>query len=473
MIIKKVLLAVFFLNLFLPAQVSNDNLKIKLDSLTSASFFDTASVSIDVFDLTANNILYQKNNKLLMHPASNMKVLTTSAALLFLEKDFAFETSLYYDGFIIDSTLYGNIYFIGGCDPDFTSADLRVLVSSIKDLGLNRIQGNIYGDVSMLDSLFWGDGWMWNDDPSTDFPYLTPLTINDNAVKVHVFSAGANGKPKVNVEPVTSFFKIENLAKTVNDARTSLEITRDFVHRKNDIIVKGSINQSDSIYSDEINVVYPDKYFLTLAKEEIEKLGIAFVGTTDISPLPEEAKHLFTFKRKFTDVITNLNKQSDNLSAEMTLRALAFKFYGKPATAENGVRLVDSLIAIAGMNPRNYRIVDGSGVSHYNLVSTELLNAVLKYFYLHQPELYKTLSQSFPLAGVDGTLKRRMKNTLAENNLRAKTGTISGVSSLSGYVTTKSKHQLSFSLMIQNHVRKTYRAVYFLDKICSLLAELE
>jgi D-alanyl-D-alanine carboxypeptidase/D-alanyl-D-alanine-endopeptidase (penicillin-binding protein 4) len=125
------------------------------------------------------------------------------------------------------------------------------------------------------------------------------------------------------------------------------------------------------------------------------------------------------------------------------------------------------------MNPRNYRIVDGSGVSHYNLVSTELLNAVLKYFYLHQTELYKTLSQSFPLAGVDGTLKRRMKNTLAENNVRAKTGTISGVSSLSGYVTTKSKHQLSFSLMIQNHVRKTYRAVYFLDKICSLLAELE
>ena len=271
----------------------------------------------------------------------------------------------------------------------------------------------------------------------------------------------------------TNFFKIENVAKTVTGSQSSVEITRDFVHRKNDIIVKGTINQSDSIYTDEINVVYPEKYFLTLAKEEIEKLGISFVGTTDISPLPEDAQRLFTFKRKFTDVITNLNKQSDNLSAEMTLRALAFKFYGKPATAENGVHLIDSLITIAGLNPRNYRIVDGSGVSHYNLVSTELLNAVLKYFYRHQPELYKTLSQSFPLAGVDGTLKRRMKNTLAENNLRAKTGTISGVSALSGYVTTKSNHQLSFSILIQNHVRKTYRAVYFLDQICTLLSELD
>ncbi|MFA6978075.1 MAG: D-alanyl-D-alanine carboxypeptidase/D-alanyl-D-alanine-endopeptidase [Ignavibacteriaceae bacterium] len=471
--INKIVFAVFFLNLFLSAQVTTDNLKTKLDSLTSSPFFDTAAVSIDVFDLTTNNTLYQKNNKLLLHPASNMKVLTTATALFFLGKDFAFETSLYYDGIIIDSTLYGNLYFVGGCDPDFTSADLRVLVSSIKDLGLNRIQGNIYGDVSMLDSLFWGDGWMWNDDPSTDFPYLTPLTINDNAVKVHVFSTEINSIPKITVEPVTSFFKIENLAKTVNDARTSLEITRDFVHRKNDIIVKGSINQSDSIHSDEINVVYPETYFLTLAKEEIEKLGISFVGTTDISPLPEVAKHLFTFKRKFADVIINLNKQSDNLSAEMTLRALAFNFYGKPATAENGISLIDSLITIVGMNPHNYRIVDGSGVSHYNLVSTELLNAVLKYFYLNQPELYETLAQSFPLAGVDGTLKRRMINTPAENNLRAKTGTISGVSVLSGYVTTKGNHQLSFSMMIQNHVRKTYRAVYFLDQICALLAELD
>ncbi len=470
---NKIFFTLFFLNLILSAQVTTENLKTKLDSLTTSSFFDTAAVSIDVFDLTADKIIYQKNNKLLLHPASNMKALTTATALYFLGKDFSFETSLYYDGIIVDSSLYGNLYFVGGCDPDFTTQDLQIMVSSIKELGINRIQGNIYGDVSMLDSLFWGDGWMWNDDPSTDFPYLTPLTINDNAVKVHVFSTEVNDKPKVCVEPVTSFFKINNLAKTANDARTSLEITRDFVHRKNDIIVKGSINQSDSIFSDEINVVYPDKYFLTLAKEEIEKSGIAVIGNIEISVLPKEAEHLFTFKRRFADVITNLNKQSDNLSAEMTLRALAFKSYGKPATAENGVRLVDSLIAIAGMNPRNYRIVDGSGVSHYNLVSTELLNAVLKYFYLHQPELYKTLSQSFPLAGVDGTLKRRMRGTLAENNVRAKTGTISGVSSLSGYVTTKSKHQLSFSLMIQNHVRKTYRAVYFLDKICSLLAELE
>ena len=470
---QKILSAVILFTLVLYTQTTQKNITLKLDSLTSASFFDTAAISVDIFDLTANRKLYQKNNTMLMHPASNMKILTSAAGLLFLGQDFSFETSLYYDGFISDSTLFGNLFFVGGCDPDFTSADLQVLVSSVKNLGVNHVEGNIYGDVSMLDSLFWGNGWMWDDDPSTDFPYLTPLTINDNAVKVLVQPTENGSAPKVLLEPATNYLEIENLAMTNTAGRTSLEITRDFVNRKNNIIVKGDINRSDHDFKYEINIFNPEKYFLSLAKEELERNGIGFIGSINTLRLPGNAKHLFTIRRKFTDVIANLNKQSDNLSAEMTLRALAYKFYGKPATPMNGILLVDSLITIAGMVPDNYRIVDGSGVSHYNLVSTELLNAVLIYLYLQQPELYKTLSLSFPLAGVDGTLRRRMRGTLAENNVRAKTGTISGVSALSGYVTTKNNHQLSFSMMIQNHVRKTSRAIYFLDSICALLSELE
>ena len=470
---KITLLNVCLLTLVLHSQTNIQNISSKLDRLTSDAFFDTASISIDIFDLTENHTVYQKNNKLLLHPASNMKVLTTAAGLFFLDKDFAFKTSLYYDGEIINSTLKGNIFFVGGCDPDFTSADLQLMVSSLKDLGINRIDGNIYGDVSMLDSLYWGNGWMWDDDPSTDFPYFTPLTINDNAVKVHVQPKNVGDKADVVLEPGTLFCGIDNQSRTESFGRTSLEITRDFIHHQNTVIVKGTINKNDFQHSYEINVAYPEKYFLTLAKEELGKLGISISGNLIVSPLPDSTKHLFTFERKFTDVINNLNKQSDNLSAEMTLRALAFQFYGIPATAENGIQLIDSLIGIAGMDPVNYRIVDGSGVSHYNLVSTELLNSVLKYIYLNKPELYEILSKSFPLAGVDGTLKRRMKNTAAENNVRAKTGTLSGISTLAGFVTTKNNHQLSFSLMIQNHVKKTYRAVYFLDAICTLLAEME
>jgi len=470
---EKICFALLLLTISLSAQTSKENLTTKIDSLTSVAFFDTAAISVDVFDLTTQEQLYQKKNKLLLRPASNMKILTTASALYFLGEQYPFQTLLYYDGFIIDSTLYGNLYFKGGCDPDFTTKDLSELISHINKLGLKQIFGNIYGDVSMLDSLFWGNGWMWDDDPSTDFPYFTPLVINDNAVKVLVTPGEINKAASIQLVPATAYCAIQNETVTVNDGRTNLEITRDFIHRKNDVIVKGTINANRGTYSDEINVFNPALYFLSLAKENLERTGIECVGNIDTMSVPGDAKIIGVVERKFSEVIGPLNKQSDNLSAEMTLRALSNAFYGKPATAKNGIILVDSLITLVGKNPSDYRIVDGSGVSHYNLVSTELLDAVLKYFYLQKPNLYEILSNSFPIAGVDGTLRNRMKGTLAENNVHAKTGTISGVSSLSGYVKSKNNHMLSFSIMVQNHVRKTYRATYYIDNICEVLAGYE
>ncbi len=115
-----------------------------------------------------------------------MKMLTTAAGLVFLGPKYNFTTSLYYTGFIADSILYGDLYAVGGLDPDFTTKDLDSMVVLLKNLGVKEILGNIYGDVSMCDSLFWGNGWMWDDDPSTDAPYMTALNINTNAIQVKV-----------------------------------------------------------------------------------------------------------------------------------------------------------------------------------------------------------------------------------------------------------------------------------------------
>jgi len=157
----------------------------------------------------------------------------------------------------------------------------------------------------------------------------------------------------------------------------------------------------------------------------------------------------------------------------MTLLALAEKYFGKPANAKNGISVIEKMIELIGLSPSDYRIVDGSGVSHYNVVTTELLSTLLKYFYNKRPELYEILYNSFPIAGIDGTLENRMRNTLAENNVHAKTGTITGVSTLSGYVTTKIKHTLAFSIMIQNYVGSSSKAKEFQDQICKILAELK
>jgi D-alanyl-D-alanine carboxypeptidase/D-alanyl-D-alanine-endopeptidase (penicillin-binding protein 4) len=167
----------------------------------------------------------------------------------------------------------------------------------------------------------------------------------------------------------------------------------------------------------------------------------------------------------------NLNKTSDNLSTEMTLRALAEKYFEKPVSVMNGIKMIDSLIILCGLNPKDYRLVDGSGVSHYNLVSAELLLSVLKHFYYNEKDLFESLYESFPNAGIDGSLAGRMKRTLAENNVHAKTGTLSGVSSLSGYVKNKKGNMIAFSILVQNYVGSSKQARDFIDKVCEIIAE--
>ena len=467
-------LAIFISNVF--PQDNVQNLKSRIDSVYTDQFFESTSMGIDVYDLTAKKELYKKNEKLLFRPASNMKILTTSAGLVFLGPSYNFETSLYYTGEIINGTLYGDLFIEGGCDPDFSTNDLDSLVSVVKSFGIHEITGNLFGDVSMKDSLFWGNGWMWNDDPSTDAPYLTALDINANSIGAIVKASKLGQKALITLVPPSSFFKIENFMLTVPaDSPNTYTLDRDWIHRKNTLIFKGNINEKivpDSLQDTlKVNVYNPAKYFLSLMKEHLEDCGISVDGEIYFSKIPNYAIKLFNIDRPFGNVITHLNKVSYNLGAEMTLYAIAAKYFGTPATADNGIKMVDSLITLAGMIPSDYRLVDGSGVSHYNLITSQLILAVLKYMYYDKPDLFTILYNSFPVAGVDGTLDKRMIKTPAQNNVHAKTGTLSGVCSLSGYVTAKNGHLIAFSMLVQNYVGSSKIGRDFQDRLCNILAE--
>ena len=464
----------FLFVLFIPGVIipqGKTALKTDIDLLLRDNFFNSATAAIDIYDLTANEIIYRKNEKLLLRPASNLKLVTSAAALVFLEPDYKFITSVYYTGEIKDSICFGDIYFVGGCDPDFTLPDLEFVVNEIKLFGIKEIKGNIYGDVTMLDSLFWGTGWMWDDELSSDFPYFTPLIINDACVKIEYSPANIGDKVNVNIIPSSNFFNITNTSKTILTDSSDFRIRRDWVNRSNNIFVSGNLFYQNIVDTITTNIVYPELFFLNLAEQSIKNSGIVFNGQLEILPLPENSKKIFYFERKFKDVINNLNKESDNLSAEMTLRAIAYKYFGKPTTAENGIKLIDSLLTEIGLTKSDYRIVDGSGVSHYNLISAELLTQLLKHIYREYPDLFKMLYNSLPIAGVDGTLKNRMKSGFAFNNVRAKTGTLSGVSSLSGYLTTKNNHEIAFSILVQNFKGSSKAARIFQEKICELLSE--
>jgi len=462
--IKKI--ALIFVTLF--TLTFPQSLTSQLDKLLSNKFFDTCLVSIQVDNLTDNQTLYKKNEKMLLRPASNMKIITSSAGLLFLGLDYEFKTDLYRDGYVSNDTLYGNIYVVGGCDPDFKTQDLYYFVDTLKSLGISTITGNLFGDISFKDSLYWGKGWMWDDDPSSDASYLSALNLNDNCVQVLVQRTENLEKPTVTLIPNTKYLSIKNESNFDGDEK--FQITRNWMERKNEIVVNGKYPVSSKYKTEIVNVLDPAKYFLTVFYEVLDSNSIYLKGDLEIKSTPLYAKELCSFSRKFGDIINNLNKTSDNLSAEMTLYALANKYSGKPATADSGIQYVNLLIDSVGLNHTAYRTVDGSGVSHYNVVSTELIVTLLKYFYDKYPKLYEVLYNSFPNAGVDGTLENRMLKTSAENNVHAKTGTLTGVSCLSGYVTVNNNQTLAFSIMMQNFVGSSKKARDFQDQICDILA---
>lgn len=454
------------------------NLEYRINELISDSFFDKTLIAIDIFDLTVSIPLYKKNEKLLLRPASNMKLLTSAAALINLGEYYSFRTDLYHIGVIDDGTLYGDIYVVGGFDPDFTVADLDSLVGVIKSLSIKNVTGGINGDVSKKDSLYWGKGWMWDDDPEPSAPYLSSLNINKNSIGVLVEADKAGMPAKVTLIPETGFVSVENNSVTVSENESNnFLITRDWVGGKNRIIINGEVRKSSIVDTSEqmsvLNLLNPENYFLTLLKEHIEKENIYIEEEIDLQRLPANSIYLATIYRSIDTVISVLNKDSDNLNGEMLIYAMAYKDSGAPASAEDGLAAVKRLIDSVGYNSDDFSVADGSGVSHYNLVSAELLLEVLKYMYYQKKDLFSSFYSSLAIAGFDGTLKNRMKNTSAENKVRAKTGTLNGVSNLSGYVTAKNGHLLAFSIMIQNFVEEYSRARSFQNKICELLAEYE
>ncbi len=464
-----------FTNYIHPQKTS---IKTSLDSLLKSDILESTTISIDIFNLNENKVVYQKNNKLLLTPASNMKLLTSIAGILYLGADYQFETSLYYHGQIENDTLVGDLYVVGGCDPDFSLNDLQQFVNAVKSSGIKFIKGKLFGDVSFKDDVYWGSGWMWDDAPYSDAPYLSALNINDNMVTVTIQPSVQGQTAYASVYPSTAYVSLINECKTSSAlGLNNFYATRDFKNHSNVIYIGGNIPDRRDLDSSSTNirlsVLNPEKYFLTLFREELARNGIIIESEPELFFLPYDAIHLATVKRSYEEVMINLNKISDNLSAEMTIYALGNKYHGKPGTAYNGLKMLNSLILMCGMKPLKYSIADGSGVSRYNLVSTELLLELLKYLYKENAVAFNYLYNSLPIGGVDGTLSKRMIGTSAEKNIRAKTGTLRGVSSLSGYAWAKNGSLLAFSIIIHNFTNSVDDMRNLQDEICRIMTSYD
>ena len=445
-------------------------LKRKINRIVSDENLKDGFAGILIYDLSRNRTVYSYNSEKLFTPASNQKILTTAAALYFLPKNYEFSTYVRITGPVVDSVLYGDIVIKGTGDPLFTTDDLFALVDSVKRVGIKLVKGKLIGDVGWCDSLYFGSGWMWDDAYYGFMPYLSPLILNKARLKIEVKPTKPNRLASVNFLDSLSDFPLANYVLTIKEDSSNFDVYRNYLKHKNSFYSDGFISASAKPDTSTLNIINPDLYFLRTFRKICKNNNIKITGATELRRNVPYVSELFGISHSLDSVIVETNKESENINAEMLLRALAAEYYGEPATAQNGIKMIDSLISLSGNTPRNFILVDGSGLSRYNLISPKLIVDVFKFLRKKSPQKFNALINSFPVAGLDGTLQKRMTNGKAFKNVQAKTGTMTAVSALSGIVKNRRGRKFLFSMMMQNYSAKTSSIRKLQDKICESLA---
>ena len=391
----------------------DQRVKLALDQLAREADRAPYTAGISVWDLTDDSFFWGYNRHKVLRPASTQKVLTAISALSTIGAQHEIKTRSYYTGTLAeDGTLQGDIYIVGDFDPMYSHADLKELARAIRDLGVKRISGKIYGDSSMKNDDLYGNGWCWDDVPSKYEPYLCALMVE-----------------------------------------------------------RGRVYPNFGAYSKDATF-HPAAHFAYALGQELKNLDITDTSAAVVpygqKDCPGGGRNFHTTTHTIEQVMQRMLKNSDNLHAEAVFFQLANAAVSKRCSWKDGAKQVESILRRAGASLDGIEVADGSGVSLYNYLTPDAQIAMLRYAF-QTPSIYQTFYQALPIAGVDGTLDERMQTGPAYRNVRAKTGTLEGVIALAGYVTASNGHQLAFSILI-NGTLSSKVARDYQDRFCQELA---
>ena len=423
--------------------------------------------------LKDGSVLYEKNSDLTFVPASNFKLIVSAASLDLLGPDYKIPTIVYMSGQQKPAGYFrGDIILVGGGDPVLKREHLEAMAAKIKAMGIKTIKGNIIGDDSRFDTVRLGWGWAWDDESYYYAAQISALNLDENVVDVWVRPGRKAGDPAlVKVIPSTGYMTVLNECKT-STAGSSKDLLVERVHGRNIIRVTGTVplDYKPADYEEAITMDEPTLYACQSLIEILRHEGIKVIGKAVRGRKPTDADLVTTiYSPPLSEMLALLSKPSDNLIAECLLKNLGARLKGK-GTAAAGEEVELEFLKKIGADMTAVSITDGSGLARMNLISPRNLVTILKYMYRHKHS--KVFLDSLPIAGVDGTLRNRMKDTAAQGNVRAKTGYVSRVSTVSGFVTTKSGEQLVFSIMMNNHLCRNKEATAVQDKILEALANL-
>ena len=476
-------------------------LRSKISEVLAKPELSSAMVGIKVVSLDNGRVLFEENAAKLLRPASNMKLYTVATALDRLSPDYHFVTSVYAAARPDASgVVHGDLTIYGRGDPSiaarFNNGDyfkgIDDLAARIAAAGVKRVEGDLVGDESYFVGPKYGAGWNWEDLTWYYGAEITPLTVNDNALDLFVKPGLAVGQlALITTGPPDPLLTIVN--KVITSAKGSkreISIHRDL--GENTITVTGSIPLEDKGYTESIGISQPAMLFVYLLRTSLAQKGVVITGKSRTTgeviqpamitgvaisgasaPLQNEIVTLQS--PPFSTIAAQTLKWSQNLYTELILRTLG-KVTPPPATTpavgqtsdELGLEAVKSFLKTVGIRPEALVLDDGSGLSRNDMITAEASVQLLTFMSKHR--YANVFRDALPIGGVDGTLRNRFKGTPAENNVRAKTGSLSSAASLGGYLTTAGGEKLAFSIMVNNYPRDLDPRSSCIDPITLLLA---
>jgi len=444
-----------------------------INAVINRPIFRRSRWGILVETLFSKTTIYSREAEYYFIPASTIKLLTTAAALQQLRPNFRIRTSIYGDG-------KGSIYIVGRGDPSFTETQLKSLAEQLKKQGIENID-RLISDDSYFQGMAINPNWEWEDVQAGYGAPINSLIFNQNAIDLVLSPQGLGQPLKVTfVNPEESKkWQIENNSVTVaKNEKEFVEVGRNFI--KPIIRISGQLqigSASEPVY---VAVVEPMDNFLNKFRQVLESEGIRvsrIVKNSQITSNLNLTELAFVESPTVAELIEEVNKKSNNVYAEALLRQLGVRSRLVPKKKSNNDTLAKSLEEVKviltrlGVTPNSFRLNDGSGLSRHNLVSPEALVQALRIM-ANSPwaNIYKN---SLPVAGVSGTLSRRFRNSFAEGNVQAKTGTISGVSGLAGYVKPVNFEPLVFSIIVNQSDLETKDLRTAIDEIVLLFTQLK
>lgn len=458
------------LTAFGPAAYSADmdSLTESIDQIIYEGLPEGTDIALMVYDLTNDTTLYAYREKIMCRPASVQKVITSVTALSSLGAGYKFKTTLRTQGEITkDSVLNGNLYLVGGLDPSLNEHELRSMVSDLRKAGVKRINGTVYADVSIMDSTYWASGWCWDDAPASFQPYISPLMVHQGFVGVEIKPTSKGEAPIVNIYPSNTYVKVINKARTQDNTLGPLTITRDWMHNDNTIVVEGNCKRRQST---DLSVVGSADFTFSLFRQYLDEAGISY-GKYGLGTCPVMARELSVVSHDLPAIVKEALKESNNLFAEAMFLQTGRIQQPKEVSFKSASKFLQNFVERKfGMFSASFNIVDGCGLSMYDLCSPQFMVDMLTYIYRDR-DLYTILYKSLPISGVDGTLKTRMSDKTTLNKVHAKTGSVTGSCTLAGYIRTADGRDLAFCIMNEGAVKMApSRKVQ--DQICKVLCEL-